>query len=335
MRTIHAADELKPAGRKVCLAIGFFDGVHLGHQQIIRQTLSDAKQHEAIGLVLTFDRHPNTVVAPSRLPPLVYSLPQKLRAIAAAGVEVTLLISFDESFSRQTGEQFIRQLARDAGRLQSICVGQAFTFGHGRSGHVRLLKRLGEEWHFVVHGLPAATLDHQVISSTRLRKAIAQGKLADATQMLGRPYALAGVVVAGDRLGHKLGFPTANLDTPGQVLPPRGIYAVEAALEGERFQGVLNIGVRPTLAQPHPPLRVEAHLLDFDRDIYGKELELTFLKKLREEQKFPSLEALRAQIAADVLAARQGLGPMVDPYPPPPHPGGHGRAQPADQATDP
>ena len=144
MTLIHSASDLNPPGRKVCLAIGFFDGVHLGHQQIIRQTLTDARQHEAIALVITFDRHPNTVVAPNRVPPLIYSLPQKLRAIEALGVDTTLLIHFDKPFSEKTGEAFIRRLARDPGHLQSLCVGSNFVFGHKRGGNVALLKKLGK-----------------------------------------------------------------------------------------------------------------------------------------------------------------------------------------------
>ena len=140
MRTIHQSTDLGARGRKVCVAIGVFDGVHLGHQQVIRQMIADAEQHEAIAVVITFDRHPNAVVAPDRTPELIYSLPQKLRAIGSLGAEVTWLIHFDESFSRQTGEQFIRNLARDFGHIQSVCVGSTFTFGHKRSGNVELLR---------------------------------------------------------------------------------------------------------------------------------------------------------------------------------------------------
>ena len=185
MKIIHAANELKPASRKVCLAIGFFDGVHLGHQQIIRQTIADARQHDAIALVLTFDRHPNTVVAPDRVPPLIYSLPQKLRAIESLGADTLLLIHFDKAFSRQTGEEFVRGLARDVGQIQSLCVGADFVFGHKRSGNVALLKKLGGEIGFTVHGLAAVSLDGRIVSSTRIREAHSRGRLDAASQMLG------------------------------------------------------------------------------------------------------------------------------------------------------
>jgi riboflavin kinase / FMN adenylyltransferase len=304
MKIIHAASELKPAGRKVCLAIGFFDGVHLGHQQIIRQTLTDARRHEAIALVITFDRHPNAVVAPHRLPPLIYSLPQKLRVIESLGAVRLLLIPFDKAFSEQTGEAFIRGLARDLGHVQSLCVGANFLFGHKRTGNVDLLKQFGGELKFAVHGLAAVALDGKAVSSTRIRETIRVGDLDGASQMLGRAYSLAGTVVRGDGLGHQLGFPTANLDTAGLALPPNGVYAVHAEVRGKRQRAVLNIGQRPTLQSAAPQLRVEAHLMDFTGELYGQELEVTFVEKLRPEKKFPSLADLRAQIARDILAAQ-------------------------------
>jgi riboflavin kinase/FMN adenylyltransferase len=304
MRVIHDPQELKPAGRKVCLAIGFFDGVHLGHQQIIRQTLSDAKQHEAIGLVLTFDRHPNTVVAPSRVPPLIYSLPQKLRAIESLGAEKLLLIHFDKAFSEQTGEDFVRGLARNLGHIQSLCVGANFVFGHKRGGDVELLRKLGAELKFTVHGMAAVSLDGRAVSSTRIREAIRAGDLDRVSQMLGRAYSLAGTVVRGDGLGHQLGFPTANLDATGLALPPHGVYAVHAEAGGRTYRAVLNIGLRPTLQNPNPQLRVEAHLFDFTGELYGLEMEVAFVDKLRAETKFPSLAELRAQIARDILEAQ-------------------------------
>jgi riboflavin kinase/FMN adenylyltransferase len=304
MPIIHAARELQPQGSRVCLAIGFFDGVHLGHQQIIRQTINDAHRHEALSLVLTFDRHPNTVVAPGRVPPLIYSLPQKLRAIESLGADLLLLIHFDKSFSEQSGEDFIRGLWRDLGHIQSLCVGANFVFGHKRTGNVTLLKKLGVELNFVVHGLAAVSLGGKAVSSTRIRETIAAGGLDNASQMLGRAYSLAGKVVRGDGLGHKLGFPTANVDPNGLALPPNGVYAVHAEAAGRRHRAVLNIGYRPTLRNPSPALRVEAHLIDFEGDLYDQEIEITFVEHLRPEMRFASLADLRHQIAKDILDAQ-------------------------------
>ena len=304
MKLLHSAQDLHPAGQKVCLAIGFFDGVHLGHQQVIRQTLTDARQHEALALVVTFDQHPNSVVAPARTPPLIYSLSQRLRAIDSFGPDALLLIHFDQAFSEQTGEAFVRGLVRDLGQIQSLCVGANFLFGHKRGGNVELLKKLGAELRFVTHGMAAVSLDGRAVSSTRIREAIRAGNLDAVNQMLGRAYSIAGPIVRGDGLGHQLGFPTANLDTAGRALPPHGVYAVHAEFGGRRHRAVLNIGLRPTLQNPQPQLRVEAHLIDYAGDLYGQELEVAFVEKLRDERKFASLKELRDQIARDILDAQ-------------------------------
>ena len=305
MKIIRAANELKPGSRKVCLAIGFFDGVHLGHQQIIRQTIADSRQHDAIALVLTFDRHPNAIVAPGRVPPLIYSPPQKLRAIESLGTDHLLLVGFDKKFSEQPGEAFVRGLARDLGSIQSICVGADFVFGHKRSGDVPLLKKLGGETGFSVHGLAAVSLDGRVVSSTRIREMIRAGNLDGASQMLGRPYAIAGRVIEGDKLGRQLGFPTANLDVAGLVLPPNGVYSGFTKLKRQIYRVALNVGIRPTMISGKPELRVEAHLLDFSGRLYGAELEIEIGGKLRDEKKFASPAELRAQITSDIADVRE------------------------------
>lgn len=304
VKLIHQLSELEGPGRKVCLAIGFFDGVHLGHQQIIRQTTTDARQHEARALIVTFDRHPSTVVAPERAPLLIYPLTQKLRVIESLGIDLTLLLPFDRGFSERSGEEFIRTLAREAGQIRSICVGANFVFGHKRSGNVELLRKLGKELSFTVHGLAAVALDGQAVSSTRIRQAITSGDLDAASQMLGRAYSLCGPVVAGDRLGRQLGFPTANIDTTGLVLPPGGVYAAHVRIADQWHRAVINIGCRPTVENPRPHMRVEAHLLEFTGDLYGQNAEVILVDKLREERKFPSLDALREQITRDIKQAR-------------------------------
>lgn len=305
MQIVRSLDALKPGRRKVCLAIGFFDGVHLGHQQIVRQTLEDARIHGARALVVTFDRHPNTVVAPDRVPPLIYPLAVKLRILEALGVDAVLLLRFDQRLSRQSGETFVRRLVRRTGRVCSVCVGANFVFGRHRSGNVALLRRLGAELGFAVHGLAAVSLDGRRVSSTRIRRLISAGRIADASRMLGRPYVICGPVVRGDGLGAGLGFPTANLDVSGLVLPPRGVYVARAVVGGRTYRAVMNLGVRPTLRLSAPPLRVEAHLLDFRGDLYGKELELVVEERLRGERRFASLKSLRRQIERDVARARR------------------------------
>jgi riboflavin kinase/FMN adenylyltransferase len=304
MKIIRAASELGNGQRKACVAIGVFDGVHLGHQQIIRQTVADARTHDAVALVVTFDKHPNAIVAPERVPPQIFSRSQKLRAIEALGADALLEIPFDKTFSEKSGEVFIRELAHGLGKVHSICVGADFVFGHKRSGNVELLKKLGAELNFQVHGLAAVALDGQVVSSTRIREAIRAGNFDAASQMLGRPYSICGCVVEGDRLGRQLGFPTANLDTANLVLPPNGVYAASTKLKGQFYRVALNIGTRPTVAAARPQLRVEAHLLDFSGELYGAELKVELGAKLRDERKFSSPAELREQIRQDVAAVR-------------------------------
>ena len=304
MKIIHAANELGNGSRKVCVAIGVFDGVHLGHQQIIRQTVADAHSHGALALVVTFDKHPSVIVAPDKAPPQIFSRPQKLRAIEALGADALLEIPFDKPFSEKSGEVFVRELAHGLGKIHSVCVGADFVFGHKRSGNVELLKKLGAEQFFQVHGLAAVALDGQVVSSTRIREAIRAGNFDAASQMLGRPYAICGRVVTGDQIGHELGFPTANLDATNLILPPNGVYAASTKLKGQFYRVALNIGTRPTVAAARSQLRVEAHLLDFSGELYGTELELELGAKLRDERKFSSPAELREQICRDVAAVR-------------------------------
>jgi riboflavin kinase/FMN adenylyltransferase len=304
MNIIHAAADLNPGSRGACVAIGVFDGVHLGHQSVIGQAVRDARSQNSVSVVITFDRHPNSVVAPQNVPPLIYPLAKKLRVIESLGVETTWVIHFDKAFSEIPGEPFIRSLVQDFGNVRSICVGETFMFGCRRSGNVGLLKSLGDKLNFAVHAVPDVSLHGQPISSTRIRETVRAGNFDLAGEMLGRTYTLCGNVKMGEKLGRKLNFPTANLDMSGTLVPPNGVYAADALVSGKQHRAAVNIGYRPTVEAGSPALCVEAHLLDFSQDIYGQEIELTFLKKLRDEQKFPSLAALQEQIAKDVAQTR-------------------------------
>ncbi len=307
MNIIHHARELQPGARVVCAAIGVFDGVHMGHQQVIGRMLQDARSLNGMSVVITFDCHPRMVVTPDRAPSLIYSLPKRLRVLEALGADCALVLHFDQAFREQSGEVFIQGLARDFGRLRSISVGSAFTFGFQRSGNLSLLKTLGRQLGFEVYGLDAVVLGGKTISSSRIRAAIHAGQLDLAGQMLGRPYTLAAKVVKGDQIGRQLGFPTANLQIANLELPPHGVYAVQALLKGRTHPAVLNMGCRPTLPHPVPQLQVEAHLLDFNGDLYDTELEIQFVRKLRSEQKFSSPAALQDQIRLDIAQARACL----------------------------
>jgi riboflavin kinase / FMN adenylyltransferase len=306
MQIVQRPEELQPRERRVALAIGTFDGVHLGHQQVLRQALCDAEQREGLAIAVTFDRHPASVVAPERVPPLIQTQAAKLRAIATLGMHATLEIPFTNEFRAWSGDEFIRWLAKGFGAVTSISVGDNFVFGRGRSGNVEMLGRLGNELGFQVRGIAAVALGGEPVSSTRIRESIRRGNLDIASQMLGREYALSATVEQGDQLGRRIGFPTANLAVQGLVVPPPGVYAAHAYVGGRSYRAAVNIGYRPTVrSSGEPQLRVEAHLLDFSGDIYGAEMELTFVAKLRDEKKFGGLEELQAQIREDIANARQ------------------------------
>lgn len=308
MILLHAPSELVTNGRPVALAIGVFDGVHLGHQEVIRRTQAAAKQAGGLTVVATFDRHPNAVVAPDRVPPAICSTALRLRVLAELGVEATWLIRFDEAFSRQTGEEFVRRVVAGFGRVTRICVGRDFQFGWRRSGNVALLQRLGAELGFGVEAVPPLSLAGRTLSSTGIRELIRQGALEEVARWLGRPYLIAGTVVWGDGLGRELGFATANLEIAGLQLPPPGVYAARAREPGGVWEpAVMNLGTRPTVAPANAGLRLEVHLLDRQPELYGRELEVWPVRRLRDEVRFPSREALQAQIARDVAAARELL----------------------------
>jgi riboflavin kinase/FMN adenylyltransferase len=305
MQVLQQTDLTQIPRSSVCVAIGFFDGVHLGHQQIISRTISEARATGTRSLVVTFRQHPSTIVSPHRVPPLIYSVSQRLHAIEALGTDAVFLIDFDKPFSELTGEGFVSKLVHDLGPIQSICVGENFHFGRQRGGNVDLLRRLGPQMGFLVHGLPSLSREGDIVSSTRIREAIRGGDFTTANGMLGRNYSFCGNVVAGEKIGRTLGFPTANLEVAGKALPPRGVYRGETSVGSRKLKAVVNIGLRPTIAQTEPQLRFEVHLLDFDGDLYGVELEVTLEEKLRDEQKFGSREALREQISRDVARARE------------------------------
>ncbi len=305
MKVIHSPSEIIPGPGGVCLAMGVFDGLHFGHQRVIGQACEDAKKIGAVSVVVTFDRHPNTVIAPQHAPPFIYPPSKKLAVIADLGVDTTCVIHFDALFSQMPGEQFVRALTRPDNIVRSISVGESFKFGHQRSGDVALLEKLGQELAYALHALPDVCLDGQAVSSTRIREAVRLGQLELAGQLLGRVYTLCGTVVAGAQVGRQLGFPTANLNATGALVPPAGVYAANALVQGKTYRAAVNIGHRPTVYASQEGLGVEAHLLDFDGNIYGQEIELTFLAKLRDEARFSSLAALQQQIKRDVAAARQ------------------------------
>ncbi|MFO1459934.1 MAG: bifunctional riboflavin kinase/FAD synthetase [Verrucomicrobiota bacterium] len=293
----------------LCLALGMFDGVHLGHQHVLRHALVHAANGAGASVALTFDPHPMAVVRPGHAPRLLQTLPQRLRALASLGLDATLVIPFNSAVAAQTGEEFIRGLLRDTGRVRSLSVGEGFQFGCRRSGDVQLLCSLGAEFQFQVHAASPVSIGGEVVSSSRIRQCIREGSFESASELLGRPYAVSGRVMAGNQLGRTLGFPTANLDISGLELPPNGVYAawVQRIAQEQEYPAVLNLGTRPTVTQDREELRFEVHLLDFEGDLYGEELEVAFVGLIRGEKRFPNTAGLRVQIAEDIATARRLL----------------------------
>lgn len=308
MLTLADPAQLGRPAAGVCIALGMFDGVHLGHQHVVRQAVLDARALGACPVAVTFHPHPLAVVHPERAPRLLQSPGQRLQALASLGLDATVLLPFDRTLASVDGPGFVERLAQGFGRLRSITVGQGFHFGQGRSGDVTLLRALGRTLGFVTHDVAPIHIGPERVSSTRVRAALREGRLGVVAELLGRPYALGGTVVAGRRLGRQLGFPTANIEVPGLELPPLGVYAARAILDGGRQRAVLNLGRRPTVEGGASEPLLEVHLLDAGPDLYGRDLEVEPVQMLRPERRFSSLEALREQVLRDTADAKDVLG---------------------------
>lgn len=300
MQVHHDLASLGSLRGPVYLAIGIFDGVHRGHQALIEEAKADAAKTGGTAVVMTFEPHPMMFFQRSE-PPLRLSSPQlKEQLLRRQGVEHLVVLPFEATRAGQTAEEFVADLRTACRPLGGIVVGADWKFGKGRTGDVALLQKLGG---FEVDGIPAVTLDGEVISSTAIRLAVARGDLAFIEKALGRPYSILGPVIPGRGAGKSIGFPTANIDTDGFQLPPDGVYAAKVRIGDKAFSGILNLGIRPTVS--HDTKRVlEVHLFDFDGDLYGMDVEVEFLRFIRPEKKFGSVDELRAQIVRDTAAVR-------------------------------
>lgn len=306
MKTLSSIAELADLPGPFCVAIGVFDGVHLGHQELIRRTFAEAKRQKALAVALTFDPHPARVLRPDSAPHLLTATPHKLRLLAELGCPVTVCQRFDAAFAAQSPEEFIRVLARAARPLKTVCVGHNWTFGKNRAGTVEVLEHCGRTLDFETIAIAPVMADGEWVSSTRIRRAVAAGDLDLARRLLGRDYTLLGTVRQGRHLGTRLGFPTANLAAHHELFPPDGVYAVRAFLRGQWRDGVANVGTRPTVTDS-PERVLEVHVFDFSGDCQGEDLEVRFEGFLREEKKFPTVDALKAQITEDVRQAHARL----------------------------
>ncbi len=286
--------------------IGNFDGIHRGQRAIIDRVVARARELGVPAVVITFDPHPLTVLRPEQAPVRLTTPEQKEALLEEAGADVVLILRFTPELARVPARQFVRELLQSRLGLREIHVGQSFVFGHNREGDLELLQEMGEELGFQAFGVDEVVWSGERISSTRIRRSISEGKVEDATAMLGRAYAISGMIARGDRMGKRLGWPTINLASDHKLLPYDGVYAGRVYFPSfpATFDCVTNIGTRPTVYENYQRV-VESHVLDFKADVYGKRAEVSFCKRLREERIFPSVMDLSAQIARDVEAARE------------------------------
>lgn len=306
MVTVRTASEwverFGEARRPAAVTIGNFDGVHRGHQKILLSLADRARHGGWLSAVLTFDPHPVRVLRGDNGPYMLTTLEQRLRAFKKMGMEAVLLLRFDEGLAQLTPEEFARIFLCSAMRARAVLVGENFRFGHRQSGDVRHLAELGGQMGFEVSIVEPVTQDGVVVSSTAIRQALREGRVSDAREMLGRPYAIEGHIEIGTGTGRKSVVPTLNLDTPQEMLPKLGVYATEVAVADGKYRAVTNIGMRPTFDGKR--LTIESCLFDFSRTLTAGTMEVRFWERLRDEQRFSGADELRAQILRDAEAAK-------------------------------
>jgi len=304
MDVIHFPEDPRPS-RWVhpVLALGNFDGLHRGHRKILDRMRRVADERGATSVIMTFDPHPPRIVRPDKAPPLLMTKAQKLEAIAAAGVHGAAIVRFTPELSNWEPETFVRSVLVDWLRVAEVWVGANFLFGHDRTGNFSMLRVLGARYGFKAEKIDPVRYKDFVVSSTRIRRLVSEGRVDEAGALLGHHYFLDGTVVRGDARGRTIGFPTANLCTDNELLPPHGVYATTARIDGIVHPSVTNIGTRPTVDASGRTV-IETHVFDFNRDLYGTTVRISFVQRLRDERAFASLDELRAQIEADCQRAR-------------------------------
>jgi riboflavin kinase / FMN adenylyltransferase len=304
MTTLRSLEELRTVPGPVALAVGVFDGLHLGHQEVIQAALEHARQHDGTAVVMSFEPHPLAVLRPGTQPRRLCGAAYREVLLKRMGVTTTLLCPFDENTAATPAPLFLETLTRDCRPLGCISVGYGWSFGKGRAGNIHLLMQHGEREDFAVYGVPPIRVDGEVVSSTLIRDAVSGGDLLRAARLLGRDYALYGEVLHGRALANQLGFPTANIRPEAELLPPYGVYAVSLEIAGKRHAGIANLGVRPTVETGDASPSLEVHVFDWSGDLYGQKLEVKMGGFIRPERKFAGIAELKQQISADVALAR-------------------------------
>ena len=298
METIHFPDDPRPPWLvHPVLALGNFDGLHRGHLKIIERVRRGAAEHGGTPMAMTFDPHPPRVVRHDKAPPLLMTKAQRLEALHRAGIACVAVVRFTHELSEWAPDTFVRTVLAEWLRVSEVWVGANFLFGHGRSGNFSLLRTLGQQYGFRADKIDPVRYKDFVVSSTRIRRLVTEARMDEAGALLGHPYYLDGTIVEGRKRGATIGFPTANMVTENELIPPQGVYATTTAIDGVVHAGVTNIGVRPTFNETEPT--IETHLLRYSGDLYGRRVRLSFVQRLRDERRFDSVDALRAQIEAD------------------------------------
>ena len=304
MRTLQSLAELTDIAEPMALAAGVFDGVHVGHRAVVARALEKAATSHGQAWVLTFEPHPLKILKPEAAPALLTSTPHKLALLESLGVNGCVLLPFNHDLALVEPEAFIDDLCAAAPSLRDMVVGENWTFGHRARGNTSLLRSIAERKKLAVSVVPGLSWSGAVVSSTRIRQAVSAGNLDDAAAMLGRPFSMLGTVVHGRKVGRSLGFPTANVDPHNEVRPPSGIYAVRVVIDGSSFPGAAYVSGETSAVEQDI---VEVHIIDAQLDLYGRDIEVCFHRKLRDDQRFAGQAELRAQIARDVDQARATL----------------------------
>jgi len=302
MQIVRGLESFPPDAGPSAVAIGAFDGIHLGHRAILGTAVKEARLGKLQALACTFDRDPMEVLQPDRAPLPITTLDERLELIAETGIDSAVVIPFTRAVAAIEAKAFVQDVLVGTLRAREIVVGFNHHFGRGARGDVELLESLAAPLGFRAHIVPALTVDGIAVSSSEIRAALQRGDLPAAARLLGRPYSIRGSVVRGAGRGRTLGFPTANVTTDRPLGLPVGVYVCRLAIGSREHQAVVNVGFRPTFGETE--IAIEAHVLDFSGDLYDQRVSLSFIRRLREERKFPSVDALKAQIAEDVAAAR-------------------------------